>query len=838
MEIPFPPAPNNPEAFYLLKITGRDNIGDRLPDPNDGRMKVLEYFTPEDIGVLQSTALIQGLNENEFTPIPGLQNGSMINGELGTQWDGLISESYTCTVRGVNAAFGTEALGPVAWTFPANVTVPNMQVSEAEFATNLVQQLETKNAVNFVQANLFTLRLKYSEMTDFNVTTYIDPDTGKTLPTALQANIQTLYNNMNQGVLNSMLKADFRVTIPPIGNIDSISEFIEQFKSIRDGNESYVTFAGQVAQLANTAPENIIDAINKMYGATISDQNQSINQSSVPNSFFDTYNKLRSVEKNVEILTGPGLTDPAYWAQFTTAVGSPTANFVSGFFKNKRDIENLSGNANFTGLSDTPTGYLSGQYLISTASGIDYQTISGLSKEISDEISSSQTLNFTGLSGTPSNYEQGKFLVATNDGIEYTGNLSGVISSEEINWDVYQTSADLPNASDYHGMFAHVHSEGAAYMAHNGNWEKIYPINAGSLTLTGLSDTPDSYDNGKILESTANGTQWVNPPAGTTEFKNLTDTPNNFDNGKILESTANGLVWVDKPAGGGGGGSSTFEGLTNTPSTFAGTAGQFVTVNSSEDGVQFSQLDLAGSNLNFITSQSPVQFLHKPLISNITSNQTISDFNFTNLEVGKTYKLNAHMSFNSNIDTSLMKVDIFNGIKKLASLSNKGKSTTVSTSIMFIAEVATVHAVADAGFTSSEYIAGTPDVSFVQIEMPVSAIVSVDQQTLPPTPAPAGGIFAISEINARADVFDLQEEELSQLIGPFSIQISEVKAHIQVEDTTSQTFGASFPAFSVLKIGDMKANVIIGNSNADATASDKIPSNTANTVNSDYRWGN
>ena len=196
------------------------------------------------------------------------------------------------------------------------------------------------------------------------------------------------------------------------------------------------------------------------------------------------------------------------------------------------------------------------------------------------------------------------------------------------------------------------------------------------------------------------------------------------------------------------------------------------------------------------------------------------------------------MSFNSNIDTSLMKVDIFNGIKKLASLSNKGKSTTVSTSIMFIAEVGSVHAVADAGFTSSEYIAGDPDISFVQIEMPVSAIVSVDQQTLPPTPSPAGGIFAISEINARAGVFDLQEEELSQLIGPFSMQISEVQTRVQIEDTTSQTFGASFPAFSVLKIGDMKANVIIGNLNEDGTASSKIPSDTANTVNSDYRWGN
>jgi len=37
----------------------------------------------------------------------------------------------------------------------------------------------------------------------------------------------------------------------------------------------------------------------------------------------------------------------------------------------------------------------------------------------------------------------------------------------------YATLGDLPSASTYHGMFAHVHAEGAAYYSHAGNWVKL-----------------------------------------------------------------------------------------------------------------------------------------------------------------------------------------------------------------------------------------------------------------------------------------------------------------------------------------------------------------------------
>ena len=49
---------------------------------------------------------------------------------------------------------------------------------------------------------------------------------------------------------------------------------------------------------------------------------------------------------------------------------------------------------------------------------------------------------------------------------------------------VYSTTGDLPSASTYHGMFAHVHGTGRAYYAHAGNWVEL--IGSGEIG-TGLT---------------------------------------------------------------------------------------------------------------------------------------------------------------------------------------------------------------------------------------------------------------------------------------------------------------------------------------------------------------
>jgi len=52
---------------------------------------------------------------------------------------------------------------------------------------------------------------------------------------------------------------------------------------------------------------------------------------------------------------------------------------------------------------------------------------------------------------------------------------------------VYNDSGDLPNATTYHGMFAHVHNTGAGYFAHAGNWVRL--ANKGEIGIDSAATT-------------------------------------------------------------------------------------------------------------------------------------------------------------------------------------------------------------------------------------------------------------------------------------------------------------------------------------------------------------
>ena len=59
---------------------------------------------------------------------------------------------------------------------------------------------------------------------------------------------------------------------------------------------------------------------------------------------------------------------------------------------------------------------------------------------------------------------------------------------------VYATEGDLPNATTYHGMFAHVHATGAGYFAHAGAWVKL----ANNSTSQGAIATAGNTGSGSI----------------------------------------------------------------------------------------------------------------------------------------------------------------------------------------------------------------------------------------------------------------------------------------------------------------------------------------------------
>ena len=120
--------------------------------------------------------------------------------------------------------------------------------------------------------------------------------------------------------------------------------------------------------------------------------------------------------------------------------------------------------------------------------------------------------------------------------------------------------------STYHGSIGHAHDTGALYYAH-GEWRKV------------LTDT-----------SAGAVTNYSDPLNNIVYSTNIT---NSETVDYVLKSNADGTyTWV---AQGGGGGSSTIIGLSDTPSSF-GTAGQALVVNSNADGLVFDDISGGGGS--------------------------------------------------------------------------------------------------------------------------------------------------------------------------------------------------------------------------------------------------
>ena len=96
---------------------------------------------------------------------------------------------------------------------------------------------------------------------------------------------------------------------------------------------------------------------------------------------------------------------------------------------------------------------------------------------------------------------------------------------------MFATSGDLPSATTYHGMFAHVHATGKAYFAHAGNWVNL--LDTTSSTTANLTEGTNLYYTDARVNTHLN--------TGTAS------------SGNILSWNGSDYAWVADQTGGGGG---------------------------------------------------------------------------------------------------------------------------------------------------------------------------------------------------------------------------------------------------------------------------------------------
>lgn len=194
-----------------------------------------------------------------------------------------------------------------------------------------------------------------------------------------------------------------------------------------------------------------------------------------------------------------------------------------------------------------------------------------------------------------------------------TSNLN--ITNDDINWIPYATLDDLPSATNNHGMFAHVHSEGRGYFAHAGQWVALANVSdlagagGGGASVDVGVNPPSSPTEGNLWLNTESGKlyiyindgdseQWIQPamPTFSGDYNDLTNLPSSIgsindlsdvDTSTTPPTSGQVLKWdgekwapaADVTTGGGGSDADTLDGqdgtyyldynnFTNLPSTF------------------------------------------------------------------------------------------------------------------------------------------------------------------------------------------------------------------------------------------------------------------------------
>jgi len=202
-------------------------------------------------------------------------------------------------------------------------------------------------------------------------------------------------------------------------------------------------------------------------------------------------------------------------AATTAANLTGTPNISVGTIGASGDITgNLVGNVtgNVTGNTSGSSGSTTGNAATATALATS-RNISGVAFDGTADI----TLNTSAITEQTNLYYTDARVqaVSINNVVEdTTPQLGGNLDAQSYNItttgkilyaNMYSVEGDLPSASTYHGMFAHVHGTGKGYFAHAGNWIKLIDeTNSTTDNLTqGSSNLYNQTHTGEVTGGTA-----------------------------------------------------------------------------------------------------------------------------------------------------------------------------------------------------------------------------------------------------------------------------------------------------------------------------------------------
>ena len=129
---------------------------------------------------------------------------------------------------------------------------------------------------------------------------------------------------------------------------------------------------------------------------------------------------------------------------------------------------------------------------------------------------------------------------------------------------VYSAEGDLPSASTYHGMFAHVHGTGKGYFAHGGNWIKL--ANFDDIT-TDSASIINMIDSAYVAARENNSWATISGTPTTIAGYGITDAgTGSLDSALTISLIDSAYIQARQTSGGGSGGLTVSETAPSSPS--------------------------------------------------------------------------------------------------------------------------------------------------------------------------------------------------------------------------------------------------------------------------------
>ena len=162
---------------------------------------------------------------------------------------------------------------------------------------------------------------------------------------------------------------------------------------------------------------------------------------------------------------------------------------------------------------------------------------------------------------------------------------------------MYATTGDLPSATTYHGMFAHVHGTGKGYFAHAGNWTQLLDTGSSINELNDVDTSTTSPSAGDALVWNSSSSKWLPTDIGLTVKETVgdggTENVSVSDVKTIIFDNSTGFNVTDKGSG------SIFVSLGSSFATWK-VSGQNDLVAQGEDTMEF----IAGTGITIATNTS------------------------------------------------------------------------------------------------------------------------------------------------------------------------------------------------------------------------------------------